>query len=425
MKTITDKDTLLRVVKQRKQNALAYSQFVQDIIDDVVKNGDQALRKYTAKFDGVKIKDLKVPGEQLQTAEYGIDKQLRVDILEASKNIRRVHSKQHLKNYFILQEDGTTVEHRWRPIQRVGIYIPGGRYPLYSSVLMNVIPAQIAKVQKIVVCTPPSNNGRSNDIVLGVCSLLGVNEVYRVGGAQAIAAMAFGTDNIPSVDKIVGPGNAFVSAAKFAVSGFVGIDMIAGPTELVIIADETANPDSVAVDLISQAEHDPLAWPVLFTTDPLLVQKVRLSIKEIINELKTATTALKSLESQGIVFVGKNIKACMDIANTVAAEHVSLHVKEPLFWKDKIIAGAIFIGSDTPVAWGDYWAGSNHTLPTHGQARFRGPLSVLDFLVPYSVIHCGKTALQKSGDRVIRMALTEGLEAHSLSIKLRSTYEQD
>ncbi|MBA7680503.1 MAG: histidinol dehydrogenase [Calditrichaeota bacterium] len=308
---------------------------------------------------------------------------------------------------------------RWRPIQRAGVYIPGGRYPLLSTILMTVIPAQAAGVAEIVVCTPPGPSGYPADAVLGTCALLGVREVYRIGGAQAIAALAYGTEYIRAVDKITGPGSVYVTGAKEAVSSRVGIDMLAGPSEVVVLADGSANPRWVASDLISQAEHDPLAWSVLVTDNPGLADEVNRHLSELLEDLATRPIAEASLKEHGFIFLGEDLTACVAAVNRIVPEHLCLQTARPEEMLERVRAGAIFIGGETPVAWGDYWAGPNHTLPTAGHARFRGALSVYDFLVPYSVIKADAHTARASGDKVKALAELEGLAGHALTIALR------
>lgn len=416
---LRDQDSLTSHLQNRKQALTANLPEIQEILAQINKEGDTAIRKLSLKYDRVEIADIQVQEKQLQKAERDMDINLRPAILQAIENIRLFHEHQHPRGYTYKLKDGTKVSFRWRPVKRVGIYIPGGRYPLFSTAIMNLIPAQVAGVQEIAVCTPPSTNGLPAATVLGVCSLMGITEVYRVGGAQAISAFAYGTESIPAVDKITGPGNIYVSAAKQAVSSFVGIDMIAGPTELVVIADNSADPKKVAVELISQAEHDPQALPILLTDSEALVNVVNNSLNTLLADLVTSATAKKAILDHGFVFLGQSIEECITVANEIAPEHLSLQLKHPNQWIDRLIAGAVFVGSDTPVAWGDYWAGPNHTLPTSGQARFRGQLSVQDFMVPYSVIETDSKAIAISGEQVINIAEKEGLAGHAKSISVR------
>ena len=283
---------------------------------------------------------------------------------------------------------------------------------------MNVIPAQVAGVKEIAVCTPPNQDGFPDKTILATCDLLGINEIYGLGGAQAISALAYGSESVQAVHKITGPGNAYVTAAKQLVSSYVGIDMAAGPTEVIVIADENAKPEYVAAELISQAEHDVNAIAVLLTNSRVCAKQVIKEITRLTAQLITSGTIVQSLMKNGFIFVADSIAECMDISNTIAPEHLSLQTKDASSLKDGAIAGAIFIGSNTPVAWGDYWSGANHTLPTSGQSRYRGPLNVLDFMVPYSIID-SSNAIANSGEKVIDFANSEGLFGHAESIKVR------
>ncbi|MFC1619980.1 histidinol dehydrogenase [Candidatus Neomarinimicrobiota bacterium] len=392
---------------------------VKPILHRVRNEGDAALRQCTEEFDGLSLTELTVSRENLAAAVAALDNDLRSAIQGAAENIRRFHAQQYPSRYSLTQPDGTEVAWDWRPLKRVGVYIPGGRYPLLSTVLMNIIPAQVAGVERIIVCTPPGPEGDPDTALLGVCGLLGVEEVYRVGGAQAVAAMAYGTDTIPAVDKITGPGNRYVTAAKYVVSATVGIDMLAGPTEVVILADGSAEPSLVAADLIAQAEHDPEAWCILVTDSINLAEAVNVELQEQSEDLSTRDMIAAALTGQGFIYLGRVLEQCIEVVNRIAPEHLCLQVAAPDELVKQVQAGAIFIGSLTPVAWGDYWAGPNHTLPTAGQARFRGPLSVMDFLVPFSVVNVSEQAAKASGDQVQLLARQEGLVGHARSIALR------
>ena len=416
---ITGESRLAERLERRRKALAASRQSVAAILNQVRTGGDQALRRLTAKFDGVTVDNPAVPKELLAAGEQSLSDELKTAVQAAAANIRRFHERQLPAGFALTQGDGLEVAWRWRPIQRVGAYVPGGRYPLLSSILMNVIPAQVAGVTEIALCTPPGPSGYPADPILGVCALLGVREVYRVGGAQAIAALAYGTQSIRAVDKITGPGNAYVAGAKLAVADLVGVEMVAGPTELVVLADENANAGWVAADLISQAEHDPLAWPVLITPSPGLAKEVNRQLPRLLTGLDTRETARQSLGEQGFIYLNEDLEACIAAANRIAPEHLCLHVTEAESLLGQVRAGAIFLGGQTPVAWGDYWAGPNHILPTAGQARFRGPLSVADFMVPYSVIKAGADATRASSDQVQALAKAEGLVGHALSIALR------
>ncbi len=420
---IKSKTELHKRLYKRWEKSIPVTDVVAGILETVRQQGDAGLRKLTEKFDKVVIDDFRVSEQQLEAAQKSLDIKLRQSILLAAENIRRYHMCQYPEDFSVVQPDGTQVTQCWRPQMRVGIYVPGGRYPLLSTVLMNVIPAQVAQVREIIICTPPGESGYPDNSILATCRLLGITDIFRIGGAQAIAAMAYGTESIPPVDKITGPGNAYVTAAKRTVSATVAIDMVAGPTEVVIIADKDAQPEIVAADLIAQAEHDPMAWPVLLTDSNSLALEVNTSIKTLLQNLTTRETAQQSLTGQGLIFVADSLETCKTISNQIAPEHLSLQINKPDQWIGELIAGAIFIGTTTPVTWGDYWAGPNHTLPTSGQARFRGLLSTLDFLVPYSTIRVDANTLKRSSDTVMTLAETEGLAGHALAIEQRLIYE--
>jgi len=391
---------------------------VQDILSAVRKQGDRALIDLTQTYDGVVLSDISIAKQEIIDAKQLIDDNLKFIVNEAAENIRRFHFPQFPDSYTLDQPDGTVVTWNWRPIDRVGIYVPGGNYPLMSTLLMNVIPAQVAGVKEIAVCTPPNQDGLPDKTILATCDLLGIDEIYGLGGAQAISALAYGSESVQAVHKITGPGNAYVTAAKQLVSSYVGIDMAAGPTEVIVIADENAKPEYVAAELISQAEHDVNAIAVLLTNSRVCAKQVIKEITRLTAQLITSGTIVQSLMKNGFIFVADSIAECMDISNTIAPEHLSLQTKDASSLKDGAIAGAIFIGSNTPVAWGDYWSGANHTLPTSGQSRYRGPLNVLDFMVPYSIID-SSNAIANSGEKVIDFANSEGLFGHAESIKVR------
>jgi histidinol dehydrogenase len=419
---LTEKSQLLNYVEKRRSAFALDSLLVQEIISAISDKGDEAVREFTKKFDGVDVRELRVSDEILLKAKVQSDSKLQLAVLQAAENIRLFHEKQLPEGFDLTQNDGTKVSFHWRPIERVGVYIPSGNFPLLSTVLMNVIPAQVAEVKEIIVCTPPGKNGSPNPAIIDVCKTLGIKNIFQVGGAQAITAMAFGTESIPHVDKIVGPGNRYVATARQIVSNRVGIDMIAGPTELVIIADKTADPNLIAADLIAQAEHDSDAMTILLSPDKSIIEKTISKTQSLLEQLETKIIAGESLQNNGFSFRGESVDECVDLSNMIAPEHVSLHVAEPEIYQDKLIAGAIFLGSETPVAWGDYWAGPNHTLPTSGAARYKGMLSVFDFLVPYSITQA-KDADLLSIDAVTSMAEAEGLAGHALSTKIRKENE--
>ena len=387
------------------------------IIESIKKDGDNSLIRLTEQYDKVKISKFRVPDEIIKSSYESHNGDF--DLFHgAINNIQKFHKNQTPKNFLITQKDGTKVEWNWRPINRIGAYVPGGNYPLISSLFMNVIPAQIAGVQEIVVCTPPTKDGLPDKTILAACNLLQIKEIYTIGGAQAIAALAIGTESIKKVNKIVGPGNSYVSAAKHALSSKVGIDMNAGPTEIVVLAYSKANPSYIASDLISQAEHDTDAKAILITDSLNLVNEVKNNLRIQIKLLATSKIVETSLKNNGLAFVAKDLNNCIHVSNEIAPEHLSLQAESAENLRDKVIAGSIFMGSKTPVAWGDYWAGPNHTLPTNGQAKFRGPLNVVDFLVPFSVVDASNS-IRKSGEKVKKFANLEGLSGHAKSIEIR------
>ncbi len=391
---------------------------VQNIIRQVRTGGEQALRELTARFDGITINDLAVPADKISQAAADLPAELRAALLASRANLERFHQQQLPQGFNLTQPDGTQLCWNWRPVKRAGLYVPGGRYPLVSTLLMNVTPAQLAGVEEIIACTPPAANGWPSATILGACGLLGISKVFRVGGAQAIAAMAFGAGEIPAVDVITGPGNKYVTEAKHQVSRTVGIDMIAGPTEVVVAADESAPPAAVAAELLSQAEHDPDTLPILIVTAEKLIAPIEQELAARLASLPTAEIARQSLTNNGFFYVASNPDNMITAINAIAPEHLSLQVADTAGLVPRLVTGTTFIGSQTPVAWGDFWAGSNHTLPTGGQARFRGPLSVFDYLVPYAIVTAGQAALQASGASVARIARAEGLEGHARSVEV-------
>jgi len=415
-KTFHNKSELLDTILVQQQSSSEVLRIVEKIISSVRDCGDEALIEYTQKFDHILLDSIKVDAPSIELENIA----LKNAIIQASKNIRVFHQKQMPKVFDHQQEDGTEVSFKWRPIKKVGVYVPGGNYPLMSTVLMNVIPAQVAGVDQIIVCTPPQTNGDIDPNILSVCQNLGIKDIFQVGGAQAIAAMTYGTETIPKVNKIVGPGNRYVAAAKQYVSNCVGIDMVAGPTELVIIVDESANPTFIAADLISQAEHDQDAFTLLLSTEKNIIEKTQSEINRLLKSLNTKATATESFLNNGFAFLANSIDECIEISNHIAPEHLSIQTKNVETLHNECIAGAIFLGQETPVAWGDYWAGPNHTLPTSGAAHYRGLLNVLDFLVPFSVTK--GSVNQKSIQAISFLAEAEGLTGHALSTRLREGY---
>lgn len=393
---------------------------VRDIIDDVRKNGDNALFRYCEKFDKAKLTALKVSDDEIKEALREIDDEFLAILEEAKENIEAFHRLQKRSNFIKNDKDGVILGQKIMPVERAGLYVPGGTASYPSSVLMNAVPAQIAGVKKIVMVTPPSKSGKIAPQILAAAHVAGVHEIYKVGGAQAIAALAYGTETIPKVDKIVGPGNIFVATAKKAVFGTVSIDMVAGPSEILVIADETCNPKYVAADMLSQAEHDKMASSILITNSSSLAKEVQAELEVQIPLLPRAEICRASIDNNGKIIVVNDIKDAIDTANAIAPEHLELCVREPFMYLNDIKnAGSIFLGKNVPEALGDYFAGPNHTLPTMGTARFSSPLGVDDFIKKSSFIYYTEDALKKDKDKIVSFAKREGLDAHAKSISIR------
>jgi len=417
------KDELLgNLLKRNPGSYTEYENTVNEIINNVRKNGDKALFDYTLKFDrfAVNEKTIKVTRKEIEEAY----KELSDDFVEVMKksaeNIRVFHEKQKRNTWIDTKEDGSILGQRILPIEISGVYVPGGKAAYPSSVLMNVVPAKVAGVERIVMCTPPSKDGKVNAGTLVAADIAGVTEIYKVGGAQAIAAMAFGTASVPKVDKITGPGNIFVALAKKACFGHVSIDSIAGPSEILVLTDETANPRYVAADLLSQAEHDELASSILITTSQDIADKVSKEIDEFLKTLSRSEIIKKSLENYGYIFVADNMDDAIDAANAVASEHLEIITKNPFETMTKIKnAGAIFLGEYSSEPLGDYFAGPNHILPTNRTARFFSPLSVDDFVKKTSIISYSQEGLYKVHKDIELFAKEEGLTAHANSIAVR------
>lgn len=391
-----------------------------DIIADVKDRGDKALFDYTARFDRVQLEDLRVSDEELATLFDRVDASLVQALSNCADRIREFHERQVQQSWYATPRKGVLVGQQVTPIQRVGVYVPGGRADYPSTVLMNVIPAVVAGVPEIAVVVPPDAEGNIVASTMLACHIAGVDEIYKVGGAQAIAALAYGTESIRAVDKITGPGNAYVAAAKKLVQGTVGIDMIAGPSEVLVIADETANPRYVAIDLMAQAEHDPLAACYLVTTDDSLPDKVEAELQELLKRSSRADITRESLEDHGITLVCDNIEDAVAASNFIAPEHLEVLTSDPHALLGEITnAGAIFLGPWTPESVGDYSAGPNHTLPTEGTARFSSPLRVDDFVKTSSVLSYSADALKVEADDVVTVADAEQLWAHAESVRLR------
>ena len=394
---------------------------VTDIIANVVKNGDKAVLEYCEKFDKAKLSSLEVTAEEIDEAFALVDSEFVEIIKEAAENVREFHSRQVRNSFVISEKDGVLVGQKVIPIEKVGLYVPGGTAAYPSTVLMDSIPAKIAGCSEIVMVTPPSANGKVNPVILAAAKIAGVDRIFKVGGAQAIAALAYGTESIPKVDKIVGPGNAFVAEAKKQVFGKVSIDMIAGPSEILVVADSTCNPKYVAADLLSQAEHDKMASAVLVTDSYELARAVSEELELQIPMLPRAEIARYSIDNNGKIIVAENnLSLAIDIANEIAPEHLELCMDNPFDYLDKIKhAGSIFMGKYCPEALGDYFAGPNHTLPTSGTARFSSPLSVDDFVKKTQFTYYTKDALSAVAEKVSYFAKKEGLDAHAKSATIR------
>lgn len=394
---------------------------VSDIIANVINRGDEAIFEYALKFDKADLKSLEVTAQEIDEAFSLVDEDFVNIIKEAAENIRAFHSKQVKNSFIINEQDGVVTGQKVTPIEKVGLYVPGGTAAYPSTVLMDSIPAKIAGCSEIVMVTPPSASGKVNPVILAAAKIAGVDRIFKVGGAQAVAALAYGTQSIPKVDKIVGPGNAFVAEAKKQVFGKVSIDMIAGPSEILVVADSTANPRFVAADLLSQAEHDKMASAVLVCDSLEFAEKVSEQLEIQIPELPRAEIARTSIDNNGKIIVAKdNLMLAIDIANEIAPEHLELCVDNPFDYLDKVKhAGSIFMGKYCPEALGDYFAGPNHTLPTSGTARFSSPLSVDDFVKKSQFTYFTANALEKVADKVAYFAEKEGLTAHARSATIR------
>ena len=389
---------------------------VQKIIAQVRSQGDRALFHYTRLFDKVDISSLEVTGEELEAALEQTDKALLSVLSSAAENIKAYHSRQKRTGFSFSPEPGVVLGQKVTPLEKVGIYVPGGTAAYPSTVLMTAIPAKIAGCGEIIMVSPPD----IAPAILAAAKIAGVDRIFRVGGAQAIAALAYGTQTIPRVDKIVGPGNAYVAEAKRQVFGQVAIDMIAGPSEILIIADEKSSPAHIAADMLSQAEHDRLASAVLITTSRSLAEQVQKELEAQVSRLPRKEIARASLEGQGKIILAASIPQAMEISNRLAPEHLELMVESPMDYLDAIKnAGSVFLGRYCPEPVGDYWAGPNHTLPTGGTARFSSPLSVDDFVKKSQFTAYSQEALQKAGDKIAYFAQAEGLEAHARSITIR------
>ena len=389
------------------------------IIADVRARGDEALFEYTARFDKAVLTSLEVSPAEIDEAFEAVEPEFLDILREAAANIRLFHEKQ-VRNSFVINRDGVVMGQKVTPIERVGLYVPGGTAAYPSTVLMDAIPAKIAGCEQIVITTPPGTDGKINPVILAAAKIAGVDRIFKMGGAQAVAALAYGTQSVPKVDKIVGPGNAYVAEAKKQVFGKVAIDMIAGPSEILVVADATADPRHVAADLLSQAEHDKMASAVLVTDDADFALAVQAELENQIPLLPRAAIARASIDNNGKIIVADTLMKAIDIANEIAPEHLELCVDNPFDYLDAVKhAGSIFMGKHCPEALGDYFAGPNHTLPTSGTARFSSPLSVDDFVKKSQFTYFTKDALGKVADKVAYFAEKEGLHAHAKSATIR------
>ena len=417
------KKNLLEALLKRSPNSYGkYEASVQQIIETVKENKDEALFEYTEKFDGFHLcsDTIRVTEEEIKEAYQKVDEELLKIIRQALQNIKDYHAKQMQYSWFDSKPDGTILGQKVTAIQKAGVYVPGGKAAYPSSVLMNILPAKVAGVEKIIMVTPPDKEGKITPTTLVAANEAGADEIYKVGGAQAIAALAYGTESIPKVDKIVGPGNIYVALAKKAVYGHVSIDSIAGPSEILVLADETANPRYVAADLLSQAEHDELASAILVTTSRLLAEEVSRQADQFIAELSRGDIISKSLENYGHILIADTMEEAIGAANEIASEHLEIMTANPFEVMTKIRnAGAIFIGEYASEPLGDYFAGPNHVLPTNGTAKFFSPLSVDDFLKKSSIISYSKEALKAVHKEIEQFARAERLTAHANSIKVR------
>ena len=420
----TQQDLLDSLLKRSPNNYSEYEDVVAEIVNNVREKGDQAVFEYTKKFDkwDIDANTIRVTEKEIDEAFDVIDGDFVEVLKRTAANIEDFHRKQLRNSWIDTKPDGSILGQRILPIAISGVYVPGGKAAYPSSLLMNVIPAKVAGVEKVIMTTPAGAGGRVNAGTLVAAKVAGVDEIYKVGGAQAIAAMAFGTGSIPKVDKITGPGNIFVALAKKACFGYVSIDSIAGPSEILVIADETANPRYVAADLLSQAEHDELASAILITTDDKLAEAVNVEIEGFLKELSRAEIIKKSLEQYGYILLADTMDDAVAAANAIASEHLEIITKDPYTVMTKIRnAGAIFLGEYSSEPLGDYYAGPNHILPTNGTAKFFSPLNVDDFMKKTSIISYSKEALERAHKDIELFAETEGLTAHANSIRVRFT----
>lgn len=393
---------------------------VLEILESVRREGDRALLAYTETFDGIKLDRMRVSEEEIHEAIQSFDPKLLKVLEEAAKNIRRFHEKQRRETWITQDENGTILGQKFTPLDSVGVYVPGGTAAYPSSVLMNVLPAKVAGVKRIVMVSPPDQNGKLPAGVLVAAHIAGVEEIWKVGGAQAIAALAYGTESIQPVDKIVGPGNIYVALAKREVFGKVDIDMIAGPSEIAVLADDTALPHEVAADLLSQAEHDPRATSVLVTTSRTLAEETAREVEKQLEQLPRKEIAKQSIDEYGVIYLAPTMEKAIEVVNQIAPEHLEIVAKNALELVPMIRhAGAIFVGRFSSEPVGDYFAGPNHVLPTNGTARFSSPLNVDEFIKKSSIIYYSETSFRQNAEKIAAFARLEGLEAHARAIESR------
>ncbi|MBO5064835.1 MAG: histidinol dehydrogenase [Clostridia bacterium] len=406
-------------ILERSEQTIDVEGIVADIIKNVKENGDKALVEYCKKFDGAKDDVIEVTAEEIEAAFNEVDEELLNILREAKENITAFHSKQVRNSFIINEKDGVIIGQKVLPIEKVGLYVPGGTASYPSSVLMNCVPAKIAGCSEIVMVTP-AKEGKVKPVILAAAKIAGVDKIFKIGGAQAVAALAYGTESVPKVDKIVGPGNAFVAEAKKQVFGMVSIDMIAGPSEILVVADSTNNPAHIAADLLSQAEHDKMATAVLITDSMAFAESVSAELERQIPLLPREEIARCSIDTNGKIIVTDNLVEAMNVSNILAPEHLEICVDNPFEYLGYVKnAGSVFLGKNCPEALGDYFAGPNHTLPTSGTARFSSPLSVDDFVKKTQFSYFSREALCDVADKVVRFANEEGLQAHGRSVSLR------
>lgn len=424
----TTKDILDTLLKRSPNNYGKFEAAVSEILSNIKEKGDEALFAYTNEFDKTEINagNIRVTEEEIKEAYEKVEPALVEVIRKALVNIRKYHEKQLQNSWFTSKEDGTMLGQKITALNRVGVYVPGGKAVYPSSVLMNIVPAKVAGVSRIIMTTPPGKDGKVNPSTLVAAKEAGADEIYKAGGAQAIGALAYGTESIPKVDKIVGPGNIFVALAKKAVYGYVSIDSVAGPSEILVLADETANPRFVAADLLSQAEHDELASAILITTSRELADKVEEEVNGFLKVLSRKEIIRKSLENFGYILIAENMEEAIEAANAIASEHMEIVTANPFEVMMKVRnAGAIFIGEYSSEPLGDYFAGPNHVLPTNGTAKFFSPLSVDDFVKKSSIVYYSREALKEIHKDIIQFASSEQLTAHANSIAVRFEKEEE